>query len=312
MRVDATEDQNGILHRPTVTLDLRKQEDINQLYEILARTQMHINQMGTMRANLNTADESSPFGALRTFFLDESNENVKTIKLNTITQIDQDDVFADESDPTKGLTGIGWAIKHGYALTNAEDLENPIISIHELGKENTSQKNTRKKQENKKSEKQQKPETKKDEPTVSSTQNEPEPEQPSESEDLGITDDILAKATEMLDSLDEDDIELPGAGRMVTEDLLPTPITEEEKKQIEKRLHRLIGKVAVKWTKGAIDVLKCGAQVAGRTAVNAIELSDRLPKGTEFHEAFHKILEVLIPNKQRIKMYELYKNTHNE
>ena len=312
MRVDATEDQNGILHRPTVTLDLRKQEDINQLYEILARTQMHINQMGTMRANLNTADESSPFGALRTFFLDESNENVKTIKLNTITQIDQDDVFADESDPTKGLTGIGWAIKHGYALTNAEDLENPIISIHELGKENTSQKNTRKKQENKKSEKQQKPKTKKDEPTVSSTQNEPEPEQPSEPEDLGITDDILAKATEMLDSLDEDDIELPGAGRMVTEDLLPTPITEEEKKQIEKRLYRLVGKVAVKWTKGAIDVLKCGAQVAGRTAVNAIELSDRLPKGTEFHEAFHKILEVLIPNKQRIKMYELYKNTHNE
>lgn len=35
MRATATEDQNGKLHRPPIDLDLRKQEDVDQLLEIL-------------------------------------------------------------------------------------------------------------------------------------------------------------------------------------------------------------------------------------------------------------------------------------
>lgn len=109
--------------------------------------------MGFMRANLNTDSEDSPFGALRTFFMDENNQDVQSIVLTGDTQIDVDDVFPDESDPSKGLTGIAWAIKHGYAATNAEGLENPIISIHELGVENKSTKKAAKTKAEKKAEK---------------------------------------------------------------------------------------------------------------------------------------------------------------
>ena len=66
------------------------------------------------------------------------------------------------------------------------------------------------------------------------------------------------------------------------------------------------------WTEGAIEVLKSGASVAGRTAVNAIKLSDRLTEGTELHEAFHRIFEILIPNGRRQKLYDIYRNKYNE
>lgn len=312
MRITPTQDQDGIIHRPTVDLDLRKQEDIDQLLEILALTQMHINQMGTMRANLNTDDESSPFGALRTFFMDEANQDVQSLLFNGTTQIDVDDVFADENDPTKGLTGIGWAIKHGYAATNADGLENPIISIRELGKQNKNKKAAAKKKQKQDDEKINKPKTKKEEPTVDPIQNEPAPEQqtpvPEQDEQQKQVRNLVEQL--LLDTDDLDDM-LPGGGRVV-ESLKPEPISEEEKRKIEKRLHRLLGRININWVEGAIDVLKSGASVAGRTAVNAITLSDRLTEGTELHEAFHRIFEILIPNKRRQKMYDAYRQKYNE
>jgi hypothetical protein len=99
--------------------------------------------------------------------LDENNQDVQSIVLDGDTQIDVDDVFADENDASKGLTGIAWAIKHGYAGTNADGLENPIISIHELGVYNKSKKAAAKVKEEKKEE------TK----TVNPVESEPAPKQ---------------------------------------------------------------------------------------------------------------------------------------
>lgn len=311
MRVDATEDEEGNLHRPTIDLDLRKAEDVDQLLEILSKTQMHINQMGTMRTNLNTDNENSPFGALRTFFLDEANQDVKSIMFNGSTQIDVEDVFPDKSDPTKGLTGIAWAIKHGYAATNAESLENPIISIHELGIEDKKKKESSKKKQQDIDKKIEKPETQEEKPTISVQQNEPEPQK--QSEEIKIDDDDVEQLLrKMMEDDDDLDTQLPGGG-LTVEALREKPISEEEKKEIEKRLHRLLGKkFNIQWVQGAVDVLKSGASVAGRTAITAIKLSDRLPEGTELHEAFHRIFEILIPNNRRQKMYDLYRQKYNE
>jgi hypothetical protein len=38
-----------------------------------------------------------------------------------------------------------------------------------------------------------------------------------------------------------------------------------------------------------------------------IRLSKRAKRGTEYHEAFHRILELLIPDKQREKAYKEYR-----
>ena len=310
MRATATENSEGNLHRRTIDLDLRKKEDVDQLLEILSLTQMHINQMGTMRANLNTDNENSPFGALRTFFLDESNQDVQSILFNGNTQIDVDDVFPDKNDPSKGLTGIAWAIKHGYAATNAESLENPIISIHELGVQNKSQKEAAKQKEDKISKEIENGDQK---PRIDSTENQPKPHVQQKTPTTTADDDIEKKIAAMLEDDDLDiDTYLPGGGRRVVESLRPEPISNEEKQAIEKRLRRLVGNVAVNWTDGAVDVLKNGAQVAGRTAVNAFKLSNRLVEGTESHEAFHRIFEILIPNNRRQKMYDVYRAKYND
>lgn len=299
MRATPREDQDGNLHRPTIDLDLRKQEDVNQLSEILSLTQMHINQMGTMRASLNTDNEDSPFGALRTFFLDENNQDVQSIVLSGDTQIDVDDVFADENDASKGLTGIAWAIKHGYAGTNADGLENPIISIHELGVYSKSKKTAAKAKEDKKKE------TK----TVNPVESEPAPKQKPiiDQEESERKKRIRA----LIDELDDDD--LPGGGRRVVESLRPTPLTDEEKTQVKKRLQRLVGNVGLKWDSEVIDAaLKLGPNVAGRTAVSGFQLSDNMNEGTELHEAFHRIFEILISNKYRQKLYDAYRAKYND
>lgn len=61
----------------------------------------------------------------------------------------------------------------------------------------------------------------------------------------------------MLEEDDDEESFLPGGGRVV-ESLRPQPISQEKKDQIEKTLRRLVGKVAVKWTSGAIKVLQSG------------------------------------------------------
>lgn len=329
MRKEAKEGEDGILHRDTIDLNIRNEEDVMQLYEILSKTQMHINQFGTMRAQLNTDDESSPFGALRTFFLEEGNDDIESIILNRTLQIDKSDVFPDENNPRKTLTGIAWAIKHGYATTNADHLENPLISIHELGKEQIDRKKpSTKKQSKSESKKQTEPkgEKKTEDSNVTSSKDEPknigtetvkdkpEKQRPVIFGDDSEKDALRKKVAALLQDDDDEDGEvgMGGRGARIVENLSEKPLSKEEKDAIEKQLRKLVGKVAVKWTPGAVEVLKSGAQVAGRTAVNAFTLSERMPSGTQFHEAFHKILEILIPNKRREKIYQIYRDKYNE
>ena len=96
------------------------------------------------------------------------------------------------------------------------------------------------------------------------------------------------------------------------DELRENPVSEQEKRKIERRLERLVGKLPIKWSSTALEVLRNGAVVAGRTAKLGFELYDRLPVGTEYHEAFHRIFEILIPNSIRENLYKTYYNKFNE
>jgi len=102
----------------------------------------------------------------------------------------------------------------------------------------------------------------------------------------------------LLDMSSDDDFSGLGGG-LIVKKLKKEPLTVEEKKKVEKRLRRIVGKISIEWVDGAIEVLKSGAEVAGRTAINGFKLSDRMVEGTEYHEAFHRVLEILIPNSRR-------------
>ena len=55
-----------------------------------------------------------------------------------------------------------------------------------------------------------------------------------------------------------------------------------------------------------LTVLSSGANVLGQCYVDSIVLSSQAVHGTEYHEAFHRIVELLLPSKVRDKIYKLY------
>lgn len=104
-------------------------------------------------------------------------------------------------------------------------------------------------------------------------------------EDAGFDDDIWNKTTTKLN------------GKQLNE------------AEARKHLAKILGnKVAVDIVDTVIDTLASGAYVVGRTYADAIVLSKYATPGTEWHEAFHRVLEVLTKPSIRAYVYKIYKN----
>lgn len=86
-----------------------------------------------------------------------------------------------------------------------------------------------------------------------------------------------------------------------------------DKKQAVANLRRMFGKdLPIELFDNAIDVLFSGASVVGQATVDAIKLSTQAAYGTEYHEAFHRVVELLMNPKSRRKVYEIYRKRHPE
>lgn len=297
--------EDGMLHRDPVTLRLDKEEDVQRLYNILQHVEFHINQFGNMRHQLNKTTDDSPFGNLQSVFFGEGNEDIQSIRIT-------DEVVIDREDVEKGLTGIEWAIRHGIAKVNAVGIENPLISIHELGVEG---------QELPKDDKPVQVGTSSAEesaaaPVEQEIASQPEPDEDEETPVVRKKGSKKRKHTisdeELMNLIsDEDDNTDYGQMHVDRSKLRKKHLSDEEKDKIVKRMRRLVGFVPVKWTPHVIDILKSGAAVVGQTAADAFELYDKMPEGTEYHEAFHRIMEILLPNFIREHLYDEYYNKHN-
>lgn len=311
MRKEAVlDEETGLLHRDIITLDLEKDDVLKELQEILSLVDMHINQVGIMSALMND-EEDGAFGNIRGFFESENHKETKSVAFNKNMSFSREDVFPNKDDHREKTSGIAWMIKNGHATTNAVRIENPLISITELEKINPNEQKAEEKSQ----------ELKKEEPQTVSVAPEaavPEEQNPTvEPEPEAAEKKKVVFSDADLDAIfdNDDSEELPGAmggGRLVVERLRETPISEKEQKKIIKRIKRLVGNVGVTWHDNAVEVLASGAQVAGRTARLGFELSRRLTEGTEFHEIFHRILEILTTDKRRKKIYEEYKRVYGE
>lgn len=308
---------NGILGRELIKLDLTKPEDIEKLKDILSRVDMHINQFGKDRLKLDESTATKGvFGDLSAFFNDPENKDIQHIRLGG-------DLVISREDVEKGLSGIEWMIKHGNAQTNivldeqtGQWLSNPLISIHELEIRKKGEKGKKKPNIGEKPSR-----TIGAAPDDLILPNSGDNDGPTEGEgpkDKGepVSDEFAAimKRLEEMDGESNDELPgFPGENLIVNpEDLRPTPLTKEEKETIESRIRRLVGKVGVEWTSQAIDTLRSGAVVAGRTALSGFTLYDRIINGGEFHESFHRIFEILIPNFIRRALYDDYYKRYNE
>lgn len=59
-------------------------------------------------------------------------------------------------------------------------------------------------------------------------------------------------------------------------------------------------------SQAAIDVTASGAKVMGRTRLDSIALSEQAPEGVQYHEAWHRVSQLLISEKKRRSIYDRY------
>lgn len=63
-------------------------------------------------------------------------------------------------------------------------------------------------------------------------------------------------------------------------------------------------------TQSVIDVTEAGQAVVGRATEDSILLSEQAPIGTEFHEAWHRVSQLVISDKERTKLYKQFNKKH--
>lgn len=292
--------ETQLMSRPTIDLDISNENDLSKLKEILSLVDMHINQAGIMRSKLN--DNTSLLGMMCMPFEDTD---------QYVTKIKFGDFEITREDYESGLDGIGWMIKHGYARTNAESIQNPLISITDLEK-------TSKEAEQKKVEEEKKPVSDGGQVGVDQETKEQKPvEHETKPEEQSTTTPKSTPKVETGSNFSENELDdakdlgnLFGSGPisldLATNRMANERISEEQQKYIEEETKRLVGNIPLIFVEHEIETLANGAKVAGMISTDTITLSKRAPQGAQYHEAFHRILELLVGEKRRQKIYKRY------
>lgn len=349
-------------NRSVISLRLDDDTDLATLRQILQLTSIHCNAYNKLRQNVNGNADSyhlNPYLELIELFQGKKNEDVESIQLTEHLSFDRSDMSTKEN-PNVGLTGAAWMIKHGILQTNFAGLENPLISIEELGIEqaesdqeesvydnipeyNNFQEEKPKNKEEKSKNKDEKPKrgrTKKsdgDGETGSKSANrrrrqavydeEYNDDEIGEeySDEDGEAPVITLEEFRRAKKRSENKEEKPKKSTTSTEDVLnaargkkrkrssgPAKIidakeiseNQADEKAVVKHLTRIFGKKAltIKWYPDVIEMIGTGKAVVGRMMGDIIELSKKMPEGTEFHEAFHRIMDIMLPIKIRQKI----------
>lgn len=92
---------------------------------------------------------------------------------------------------------------------------------------------------------------------------------------------------------------------------------EYDAERAAREIHRLLGSVRVDFAKNSkgeddfVAMLRGGVGVVGRCYADSIILSKFADEGTEYHEAFHRMAEVLIPKRLHDKLYKEFRESHS-
>lgn len=215
----------------------------------------------------NTTD--LPFNGIRRMFI-ENNSNqhqLKSVKITDAISFDVEDfknVVSKTGATRNGLSGFGYYLKHNMLRTQYVRLGHSNVEILEAMLEQ-------------------------DEPVVKAN-GIPEAPTIANIDQDEVVDDIDAF---LLKVLGED--ELHNGKR-------PKKRLSEEKAR--KHIEKILGDVNVEFRDEFLSALKGTAHVVGCCKADGIILSSYASPRTEYHEAFHRIFETLVPEVTRDKIYK--------
>lgn len=203
-------------------------------------------------------------------------EQNKTLEICPSLRFDETDVNMNG----EGFYGIGWAIRHGRLLTSANFLYEASVGIDGINQGSS--------------------ESYVPGPVV------PPPPGPTGKIDTGAVDDFDAWLSKTIGNVSSNPQDIGPASTITGEKKL-------DKNQAISNIKRMLGEnVPIEIFDSVLDVLSSEASVVGQATVDSIKLSTQAIYGTEYHESFHRVVELLMKPKTRKKIYNIYRKRHPE
>lgn len=246
-------------------------EVIRQL-TIAERHDVLMSRIGAIKSDI---DARLPFSGIKKFFgqygtTKHTDIPIRNLDITDALQFDIEDFMNHKSSDgsiKKGLSGLGWYLKHGILTTQYKGISSSNVEIKDARIEN----------ENVEVSKPHRDESKKqDEPILSS-------------EDNGNPLDDFNGLFKLVK---------PG-------ELTNAELTSQE--EIKQHLHEIFGEEYEQFTEilnSIIPLTGCNASAIGRCSADSISIFEGAVRGTEFHEAFHRIFELVIDDTLRNTIYK--------
>lgn len=287
----------------------------------------------------NDADSNLPLKAIREWFNDNPSEKTFTVRGslgNTSISFDRSDFQdhkADNGDVYNGLSGAGWYLRSGILQTNAVGIGAPHVHINAVTMDTKGY--PKKLFSNgaiidDATESKQKPETETKPESKTDRDSKKKPPKPSPTSSGQTSDSALGALSSLLDTQDDNQVtidnidnqsadqqaldneqienfELLGGlehiGRVITGKTI-------NKEKARRHAEHILGKDFVSddrtfgFIDGVIKQFDDGSAVLGVCRKDSIRLSSLAENGVEYHEAFHRIFELIIPEHLRDSIYE--------
>lgn len=317
--------------------NMSNENHVEELKQIIKGLSIEVNS-DVMQSRFGTdTDSNLPLKAIREWFNDNPTEKTFTVRGslgNTSISFDRSDFQdhkTDNGDVYNGLSGAGWYLRTGILQTNAVGIGAPHVHINAVtmdtkGYSKTVLNNGAVIDNNTES----KPETKSDTKPESKTDRDSKKKPPKPSPTSGgqKSDSALDALQSLLDTQDSnqatpananidnqsadqqvldneqiEDWELFHIGRVSTGKTI-------NKKRARRHAEHILGKDFVSddrtfgFIDGVIKQFDDGSAVLGVCRKDSIRLSSLAENGVEYHEAFHRIFELIIPEHLRDSIYE--------
>lgn len=280
-------------------------------------------------------DSNLPLKAIREWFNDNPSEKTFTVRGslgNTSISFDRSDFQdhkADNGDVYNGLSGAGWYLRTGILQTNAVGIGAPHVHINAVTMDpkgypkklfsngaivDDATESKQKHETEAKPESKTNPDSKKKPPKPSPTSGGQKSDSALDAlsslldtqDDNQVTSDDINNQSADQQALDNEQIEdweLFHIGRATTGKTI-------NKKKARRHAEHILGKEFVSddrtfgFVDGVIKQFDDGSAVLGVCRKDSIRLSSLAENGVEYHEAFHRIFELIIPEHLRDSIYE--------
>lgn len=315
--------------------NMLNENHVEQLKQIIKGLSIEVNS-DVMQSRFGTdTDSNLPLKAIREWFNDNPTEKTFTIRGslgNTSISFDRSDFQdhkADNGDVYNGLSGTGWYLRSGILQTNAVGIGAPHVHINAVTMDTKGYPKklfsngaiiddaTESKQEPKT---ETKPESK------INPDSKKKPPKPSPTSGGQTSDSALGALSSLLDTQDNNQVTTDNIDNQYTDQqALDNEQIEDwelfhigraatgktiNKKKARRHAEHILGKDFVSddrtfgFIDGVIKQFDDGSAVLGVCRKDSIRLSSLAENGVEYHEAFHRIFELIIPEHLRDSIYE--------